>query len=152
MRILFIFGIPLLLLISIATATPEDSPASLLEAHLWQDRVVVVVLCADASLEACRKQRIMLYDASTGLQTREVVMYDVIRYSYVREGENVLPHLPASRFFDFFRTGDAPFTVILIGKDGEEKHLQTTPITAQALFSLIDAMPMRQEEVIKPQQ
>ena len=38
-------------------------------------------------------------------------------------------------------------TVILVGKDGGEKHRTHNVITAQQLFALVDAMPMRQAEM-----
>jgi hypothetical protein len=41
------------------------------------------------------------------------------------------------------------FMVILIGKDGREKHRQNTPVTSAELFSMIDAMPMRKAEMRK---
>jgi len=40
-----------------------------------------------------------------------------------------------------------PLTVILVGKDGGEKHRTHKAITAQQLFALVDAMPMRQAEM-----
>ncbi len=40
-----------------------------------------------------------------------------------------------------------PLTVILVGKDGGEKHRTHNVITAQQLFALVDAMPMRQTEM-----
>ena len=40
-----------------------------------------------------------------------------------------------------------PLTVILVGKDGGEKHRTHNVITAQQLFALVDAMPMRQVEM-----
>ena len=39
------------------------------------------------------------------------------------------------------------FTVILIGKDGSEKFRTNEIFTTEKLFSLIDAMPMRQAEM-----
>ena len=42
-----------------------------------------------------------------------------------------------------------PFTVILVGKDGQEKLRDTAPVEANALFELIDSMPMRQDEIRK---
>jgi hypothetical protein len=39
------------------------------------------------------------------------------------------------------------FEVILIGKDGGVKLRAKTPISIQELFSLIDAMPMRRQEL-----
>jgi hypothetical protein len=37
--------------------------------------------------------------------------------------------------------------VRLVGKDGGVKLDQSGPISAQALFALIDAMPMRKAEI-----
>lgn len=41
------------------------------------------------------------------------------------------------------------FTIILIGKDGTEKHRTQTLLTAKELFGIIDAMPMRRSEMKK---
>jgi len=39
------------------------------------------------------------------------------------------------------------FTVVLVGKDGGEKFRSHVPVTIEKLDALIDAMPMRQQEV-----
>ncbi len=39
------------------------------------------------------------------------------------------------------------FTVLLVGKDGGEKFRFRAPVTIEKLDALIDAMPMRQQEV-----
>lgn len=39
------------------------------------------------------------------------------------------------------------FTVLLIGKDGSEKHRTNQLLTANELFAIIDAMPMRRGEM-----
>lgn len=39
------------------------------------------------------------------------------------------------------------FTIVLIGKDGGAKYRSQQPVTLQTLYSLIDAMPMRQREM-----
>ena len=41
------------------------------------------------------------------------------------------------------------FTVILLGKDGGEKFRTQNLLTANKLFALIDAMPMRRQEMQK---
>jgi hypothetical protein len=46
-----------------------------------------------------------------------------------------------------FAVGADDFTVVLIGKDGEEKLRSHTPVTIERLTALIDSMPMRQQEV-----
>lgn len=39
------------------------------------------------------------------------------------------------------------FRLILIGKDGGEKFTSDIPISFQQLFAIVDAMPMRQQEI-----
>ena len=39
------------------------------------------------------------------------------------------------------------FAVILVGKDGGEKLRETEPLSTEALFGTIDAMPMRRREM-----
>lgn len=39
------------------------------------------------------------------------------------------------------------FSVVLIGKDGGEKHRQDSLLTARDLFAMVDAMPMRRAEM-----
>ena len=45
------------------------------------------------------------------------------------------------------QTAAPAFRVRLVGKDGGVKLDRDTPMTTDALFALIDAMPMRQEEL-----
>jgi hypothetical protein len=46
-----------------------------------------------------------------------------------------------------FQVDDRRFTVVLLGKDGGEKFRSSKPVTIEKLDALIDAMPMRQQEV-----
>jgi hypothetical protein len=46
----------------------------------------------------------------------------------------------------YSNSGDA-FMIILVGKDGSEKHRSTLPVNPQELFSIIDAMPLRKYEI-----
>ena len=45
------------------------------------------------------------------------------------------------------QTSAPAFRVRLVGKDGGVKLDRSTPMTTHALFALIDAMPMRQDEL-----
>lgn len=42
---------------------------------------------------------------------------------------------------------DSPFSITLIGKDGERKLTRNKPVPVKDLFGLIDSMPMRQAEM-----
>ena len=49
-----------------------------------------------------------------------------------------------------FNVAEGDFAVVLIGKDGAEKMRETAPLDTGKLFETIDAMPMRQREIIEP--
>ena len=40
-----------------------------------------------------------------------------------------------------------PFVLVLVGKDGGEKFRTQKPVPAEELFGIVDAMPMRQQEM-----
>ena len=40
-------------------------------------------------------------------------------------------------------------TIVLIGKDGYEKLRQESPVDLKEIFAIVDAMPMRQQEMKK---
>ena len=46
-----------------------------------------------------------------------------------------------------FHIAQKDFAVVLIGKDGGEKFRAATPVTLERLDHIIDAMPMRQNEI-----
>lgn len=47
-----------------------------------------------------------------------------------------------------YKVSDAePFVLVLVGKDGGEKYRSLKPVTTDAIFDIIDAMPMRQSEM-----
>ncbi len=48
-----------------------------------------------------------------------------------------------------YRVKAGEFTVVLVGKDGMEKHRTDKLLTAEELFSIIDSMPMRKAEMRK---
>jgi hypothetical protein len=44
-------------------------------------------------------------------------------------------------------TGAKAFSVRLLGKDGGEKLRSNQPVSTESLFALVDAMPMRRQEM-----
>ena len=49
-----------------------------------------------------------------------------------------------------FRVEDSDFLVVLVGKDGGEKLRSSKVLSFEQLRAVIDAMPMRQQEMRKP--
>ncbi|NJN35005.1 MAG: DUF4174 domain-containing protein [Saprospiraceae bacterium] len=57
-----------------------------------------------------------------------------------------------NRMFKKFKVDPKKYTFLLIGKDGREKFRATQVVTPQLLFTIVDAMPMRQEEMRRRRQ
>lgn len=56
-------------------------------------------------------------------------------------------HRPANLLQSRYKVARNAFTVLLIGKDGGIKLRSVEPVRPERLFAIIDAMPMRQEEM-----
>lgn len=98
----------------------------------------VLALYTTSADNATYKQQIQLLNADKpGLNDRDIV---VETYIYNDKNAALFNKNQIKGFF----------TVTLTGKDGGEKYRSTQPITLQKLYSTVDAMPMRKQEVKKP--
>ena len=95
---------------------------------------VLLVFASSATDEQWKQQQAILQAHPAELTDRDLV---------------VLPAIGAEAdpLRKQYKVQPAQFTVILIGKDGDEKLRQHTPITIAKLSEIIDAMPMRQDEM-----
>lgn len=124
-------------------AQPSPYPAETLAAMRDKSRPLLIfdTECAGASLlgPSLHEQRALFDRHEVDLKNHDVVL------SYV----------PYSRFEGSawtslrrqFHVDGRKFTVVLVGKDGGEKFRSHVPVTIEELDALIDAMPMRQQEV-----
>lgn len=150
MKYAFYIGLPLLLVIMIITAQAQDTPDSLLESHLWENRVVVL-LTTEEDNTTYIEQRRALASEQDELKERDIVIYDIVRYSFAKQDGSILPHVSATAFFDAFHDmiDSHDFTLLLIGKDGDVKRIEHNFIAPDIMFQQIDAMPMRQRDIRK---
>lgn len=90
------------------------------------------------------RQRNWIESHKQELQDRDVVtMYVPVPTDY-----EVLQSMDLWRELrSHFHVDGRKFTVMLLGKDGSEKFHSHEPVTIEKLDALIDAMPMRQQEV-----
>jgi Domain of unknown function (DUF4174) len=70
------------------------------------------------------------------------VQRDIIVEYYVFKSRGV-------RFFDKYQVSKNDFTLLLIGKDGFVKLRSKEVMTAERIYALVDAMPMRKDEMRK---
>lgn len=86
---------------------------------------------------------------AAGLAERQVIVV------VVSDGKEIWPPAPAfvrptgdhAKVRADYRVAEGQFLAVLVGKDGEVKQANAHPLTAAELFAIIDAMPMRRQEM-----
>jgi hypothetical protein len=106
----------------------------------------LVVFSPSANDPRLAEQRRALAENASGLAERDVAIIEVAGSTVtVRKGPAA--RLSAEALRRGFGVGRQQFTDILVGKDTGAKLRADAPISASRLFSVIDAMPMRQQEM-----
>lgn len=106
-----------------------------LAGYRWKSRVLVLAApdSGDARLAA---QRQALASVRAGSTERDLVTVEAVG-----------PGAEARALRRRLGLPDDAFRAVLVGKDGGAKLTEAEPIPPQRLFSTIDAMPMRRDEV-----
>ena len=115
--------------------------------YAWNNRVLVVF--ADEPSKQLDAQRSELAGQERELADRDMVVFAVIGdRRIVSLFGDAPPSDEASEIRQKFDVPlHAPFTVLLIGKDGGVKWRDQRPARPGELFALIDTMPMRKQEM-----
>ncbi|WP_349817267.1 MULTISPECIES: DUF4174 domain-containing protein [unclassified Bradyrhizobium] len=109
------------------------SEASPLDRYRWTNRVLVVTGPDGA---AAQQQRRIYDTARDGMSERAIILLEALDDSALSR------QLRSALGADGRR-----FRITLIGKDGHTALASETPLSADALFKHVDAMPMRQDEM-----
>jgi hypothetical protein len=126
------------LLLPPATVTAMDSLR-------WTTRPLIVFAPESAAANLSRQRQIVAANRA-GFVERDMAVLVVTNEGVSADlGKKPVQHAAALRR----RYGIAPeqFRVLLVGKDGGVKLSSSEPIAASRLFSVIDAMPMRRQEM-----
>lgn len=138
--ILILFYLTLLSFLGMAQQSNRASLKEKLQDYQWKHRVLL--LCASSTENAdFVKQKKELASLANKLKERDTITLEILYDHLNTEDKNYL-HQQLDILIEVF-------TVVLIGKDGGVKLKQPQPVTSQALFSTIDAMPMRRQEMKK---
>ena len=108
-----------------------------LTAYRWKARVLVAV-ASDPADPKLAQQRALYAGMKAGARERDLVLV---------EAAGASPDAAALR--KAFDLGPG-FHAVLVGKDGGSKLTSSEPLKDAQLFPLIDAMPMRQDEMKRP--
>jgi len=116
-----------------------------LSKHQWENRLLVIKI-NDTCHHAYQAQLQQLIEAKKGLTERKLIIYHIKGREYKTglQSETIWEKIETKQI----QKKPAPdFEVILIGLDGRIKLRQSTVLTTEKLFSIIDAMPMRIREI-----
>lgn len=109
------------------------APADQLTDLRWKARVLVLSAPTASHGDIVAQRRILAEDAQ-GLVERDIRIVELVS---AKDAE----------MRDKLKLSPERFTVVLLGKDGGEKMRDFQPVTLDALYGLIDAMPMRKREM-----
>jgi hypothetical protein len=113
----------------------------------WKSRLIMIF--APSSLSASYKDQIGPLVKEEGVTERDLIVIEVFEKGASQCNNQPISTESAQRLRRLYDVKDNQFQVILIGKDGGVKMRADEPVTPQHLFGLIDAMPMRQQEMRK---
>jgi hypothetical protein len=80
---------------------------------------------------------------------RDILIFHIFETGKSRTGESFIDSNSADSLRNRFSIRPGGFTVILIGKDGDEKWRRESLAELGEILALIDSMPMRQMEMRK---
>lgn len=114
--------------------------------HEWKHRLLLVFADSDSS-NKYNEQIKEFTDHEGGLQDRDLKMFRLFAQGQFCFGDQPLSIAATRALYRKYETEEGNFAVILIGKDGTEKLRTSEVLKLEKLFSVIDAMPMRQREM-----
>jgi hypothetical protein len=119
-------------LLWLAIGLPGNADSDPLASYRWNSRVIVLS-ASDRTDGALAAQKRLLAEDSSGLAERDVVILEILGQAR----QTARKDLRLSGGFRF----------VLVGKDGGVKFRSDQPVTLTELYGVIDAMPMRRQEM-----
>ena len=132
---------------SASRAQTPPAPEKTLAQYREKNRVLLVF--APTAQDAAYVEQTRLWkNEKAGFEDRQLVVVPVL--ADARPAEPA-PGSPAPAVLEKkFGVDPKSFAVVLIGKDGHDAYRAVKPVKPEALYGVIDAMPMRRAEVKRP--
>ncbi len=118
-----------------------------LRAHLWESRPLILA-ANRADAPTLQGQLAILTQHQGEVTARDLVVYQIFpEYGLSPSGQALTPQQHAGLLKAYGPFSADQLTVVLIGKDGTVKLRQEGLVAHEALWGLIDGMPMRKIEM-----
>lgn len=135
-----------LILWGMSTGKGDVSMEFDLDAYHWTNRVIILFAESEKSPYFAEQMQI-LREEKDGVLDRDLVVVEVLETGTSRCGETSISDASAESLRNRFQAAAGAFHFILLGKDSGVKLRREEPVSAEELFRIIDAMPMRQQEM-----
>ena len=144
------YFVALTLLIELFTGATlgQDTGSVDLNAYQWKNRLLLLFASSEED-QAYLTLKKEIDRQAVEVKDRDLLISYVLERGESRIGQERLS--PDQALFLRKRLSVPPgrFTIVLIGKDGGKKIRQESSVDLKEIFAIIDAMPMRQQEMKK---
>ncbi len=123
-----------------------DTTTFTLADHRWTYRPLLIFAPSDTS-SPLAAQHERLDRELDGVRDRDMIVVTLLNSGTSTYDGTPLHADTAARLRAQFEIAPNAFRVLLIGKDGTEKRRYDRATNLEAIFEVIDAMPMRQREM-----
>jgi len=133
------------LVTSAAALGPAQAMAAELSDYLWERRALLLFAPAESDPRLVETMR-RIEASRCDFADRDMVLGRIVTEGTSTLDGHVVDTSQAQRLVSEFGIGPDSFSVVLIGKDGGEKLRVANVPDLQAIYAVIDGMPMRARE------
>ncbi len=125
---------------------PTSAFGSALQKFWWESRLII--LFSPSTLNSnFNTQKRDVESSIGGMLERQMLIVKVVGQRPVKVNGVIDTTLNGSKLRSEYRVLKKQFSVVLIGKDGDEKGRWLKPVRLEKIFDLVDEMPMRINEI-----
>jgi len=122
-----------------------------LSIHEWENRLLMI-LTEDTNNSQYQEQLTILASAKGGLLDRKLLVYTITPKAFQMGLNENANWIKSNSHFQQYHQAEGSFEVLLVGLDGGIKLRQSKILSTEKLFSTIDRMPMRRQELRRRKQ
>lgn len=111
-----------------------------LDELVWKKRVLLL-FAPDTNDASFVEQKSIISKNAPGIRERDLVVMELVVGGREERSRQALLRK--------FKVPEQGYTLILLGKDGQEKFRSQQPVPMRQVFEIIDQMPMRRQEMRK---
>ena len=136
----------LILLAAIAGAAKPVAAGQMLSDYTWQKRPLLLFapFLQDTRLRQTKRS---LQERRCEVKDRDMIIGVIVEQGRSRLDSKPISATDAAALQSRYDIKRDQFAALLVGKDGGEKYRLYEPPDLDSIFDLIDAMPMRQDEM-----